>query len=88
MGFNPLGLFNRHSVTGLVVSTFRNFETEALYIRLRLANNEEIDLEVSGDLAVQIELLLLARKRRGETTTLTLVYDPTTYEIISFSVVS
>lgn len=87
MGFNPFGMFNRHSVTGLVLSTFRNFETDALYVKLRL-DTGEIELEVSGDLSVQIETLLIARKRRGETTTLTLVYDPGTYEITSFSVVS
>ncbi|WP_322489295.1 hypothetical protein [Chloroflexus sp.] len=88
MGFNPFGIFNRHSVTGLVLSTFRNFENDALYVTLRLPDNEEIRLEVNGELSVQIETLLIARKQRGESTTLTLVYDPGTYEITSFSVVS
>jgi hypothetical protein len=87
MGINPFGMFNQHSVTGLVLSTFRNFDTGALYVKLRL-DSGETDLEVSGELSVQIETLLIARKRRGEATTLTLVYDPATYEIISFSVVS
>lgn len=87
MGAHFPGLFNSNSVTGLVVSTYRDFDSGALFVTLR-RNDGDITLQVGGELADQIEALLIARKRRQEQTTLTLVYDPDTYAISSFSVVS
>jgi len=82
-----MGLFNRNTVTGLVRSTYRDYTDMALYVTLQLPDST-ITLEVRGDLADQIETVLIARKRRQETTTLTLEYTPATGEIIGFSVVS
>lgn len=81
------GLFSPNSVTGLVVSTFRDFENETLKITLQ-RDDGPITLEVGDELSVEIERLLIARKQRGQTTTMTLVYDPDTYKIVSYSIVS
>lgn len=81
-----MSLFTPNSVTGLVVSTYRDFESDALYVTLRRPNGD-ITLEVSGELADQIEALTIRRKNAGRQTTLTLVYDPYTFAITSFSVV-
>lgn len=81
-------LFNPNSVTGRVTSTYRNFESNELYIKLDLGNAKEITLIVRDALSDQIENLLVQRRSRGETATLTLVYEPQTGEITSFSVLS
>ncbi|NJO81559.1 MAG: hypothetical protein HC828_01530 [Blastochloris sp.] len=77
-------LFNPNSVTGRVTSTYRNFESNELYIKLDLGNAKEITLIVRDALSDQIENLLVQRRSRGETATLTLVYEPQTGEITSF----
>lgn len=81
------GLFSPNSVTGLVVSTFRDFENETLKITLQ-RDDGPITLQVGDALADEIERLLFARKQRGQQTTMTLVYDPDTYAITSYSIVS
>lgn len=81
------GMFSPNSVTGLVTSTYRNFDSGALYVNLRL-DSGEISLQVGDPLADEIERVLINRKRRGQQTTMTLEYDPQTYAITSYSIVS
>lgn len=80
-------MFSPNSVTGLVTSTYRDFDSGALYVNLQL-DSGQISLQVGDPLAAEIEGLLINRKRRGQQTTMTLVYDPQTYAIISYSIVS
>jgi hypothetical protein len=82
-----MSLFTPNSVTGIAVSAYRDFESSALYVTLRLQTGD-ITLLVGGELADQIEALLVARRQRQQQTTLTLVYDPDTYAITGFSVVA
>lgn len=82
-----MSLFTPNSVTGVAVATYRNLESGALYVTLRRTDGD-ITLLVGGELADQIEVLLIQRKRRRQQTVLTLVYDPTTFAIVSFAVVS
>lgn len=82
-----MSLFTPNSVTGTAVSTYRDFDSGALYVTLRRADGD-ITLLVGGELADQIEALLIRRKQRRQQTVLTLVYDPSTFAVVSFSVVS
>lgn len=81
------GLFNPNSVTGLVVSTLRDYDSGALFITLR-RDDGDITLQVGGELSMEIERLLITRKQRKQATTLTLVYDPDTFAVTSYSVIS
>jgi hypothetical protein len=67
-----------------IVSTYRDFDSGALYVTLRRADGD-ITLLVGGELADQIEALLIRRKRRRQQTVLTLVYGPTTFSVPSQS---
>lgn len=80
-----MSLFTPNSVTGTAVATYRDFESGALYVTLHRADGN-ITLLVGSELADQIEALLVRRKRRGQQIVLTLVYDPTTFAVVSFAV--
>lgn len=78
-------LFNRNTVTGRPTTLHRRFDDGALMVTLQLGGGP-ITLLVFGDLADQIEVVLVARRGRGETGALTLEYDPATGVVIGFSV--
>lgn len=81
------GLFSPNSVTGVVTSTYRDFDSGVLYVNLQLSSGQ-ISLQVGDPLAAEIEGVLIRRKQRGQQTTMTLVYDPQTFAITSYSIIS